>query len=148
MKLKKTNYMYPECETTFEKDACCGSIAFNSGKFICCDGKLSKKYDHTCCGKKLINPSKYGCCNNRKYDLRLDFLNSYVIKNDTSLTSLLVICVSEKSITARKFASTNQKLNLESHRQLKIFLLSEINFKCILINLRSFAILRKKRSRP
>ena len=60
------------------------------------------------------------------------------------MTSLPVICVSEKSITARKSASTNQKLNLENHRQLKIFLLSEINFKCILIDLRSFAILRKK----
>ena len=73
LKPKKTNYMYPECETTFEKDACCGSIPFDSGKFICCDGKLSKKYNHTCCGKKLINPSKYGCCNDRKYDLRLVF---------------------------------------------------------------------------
>ena len=59
------------------------------------------------------------------------------------MTSLLVIGVSKKSITARKSASTNQKLNLESHRQLKIFLLSEINFKCIFIDLRSFAILRK-----
>ena len=90
---KKTNFLYPECKTTFEKDACCGSIPFDSGKLICCNGELSKKYDHTCCGKKLINPNKYGCCNDRKYDLRLEFPTLYVIKNDSfsMMTSLLVI---------------------------------------------------------
>ena len=120
LKPKKTNYMYPECETTFEKDACCGSIAFDSGKFICCDGKLSKKYDHTCCGKKLINPSKYGCCNDRKYDLRLDFPSSYAIKNDSSFHYDVItchlrqwkiynskkICVNESKIKSRKSSTT------------------------------------------
>merc|ERR1712235_40293 len=83
-----TNFLYPECETTFEKDACCGSKPFDSGKFICCDGKLSKKYDHTCCGRKLIDPSKYGCCNDRKYDLSKK------------------ICVNESKIKTRRSSST------------------------------------------